>query len=174
MNEKYYAGIGSRMTPEDVLKEMKEYGRIMADGGYILRSGGADGADTAFEEGCDLVNGKKEIYIPWKNFNKNKSELFNVCEEALKLAESIHPAWDQCTYGAKKLHARNCYQILGKTLDKPVECVICWTDSGMVKGGTRTAVVLAQKYHVPVFNLFNEKDRESFHACMKLLKLISS
>jgi len=33
--------------------------------GYTLRSGGANGADTAFEEGCC----RKELYLPWPGFN---------------------------------------------------------------------------------------------------------
>jgi predicted Rossmann fold nucleotide-binding protein DprA/Smf involved in DNA uptake len=57
----YYAGIGSRQTPEDVLKIMKTIGSFMVHKDYILRSGAADGADTAFEQGCDAENGKKKF-----------------------------------------------------------------------------------------------------------------
>ena len=57
----YYAGVGSRETPLDVLKTMWKIGNYLATKGYTLRSGGAKGADTAFENGCDSVIGSKEI-----------------------------------------------------------------------------------------------------------------
>lgn len=43
--EKYYAGIGSRSTPKDILKLFESLGRYLATCNFILRSGGADGAD---------------------------------------------------------------------------------------------------------------------------------
>jgi predicted Rossmann fold nucleotide-binding protein DprA/Smf involved in DNA uptake len=58
----FYAGIGARETPDDVLHLMYLLGRKLATDGYVLRSGHADGADLAFEKGCDSVNGRKEIF----------------------------------------------------------------------------------------------------------------
>jgi predicted Rossmann fold nucleotide-binding protein DprA/Smf involved in DNA uptake len=43
-----YAGIGSRETPKEVLKSMTNYAKELSATGWVLRSGGADGADTAF------------------------------------------------------------------------------------------------------------------------------
>lgn len=148
-----YAGIGSRKTPKSILKRMKRIGKRYALDGYILRSGAADGADTAFEEGCDSVNGKKEIYLPWENFNGHSSELYGVCQEALEMAESYHPAWHRCTEAAKKFHARNCYQVLGLCLDDPVDVVICWTKDAELVGGTAQALRIAQDYGIKIINL---------------------
>ena len=44
---KIYTGIGSRETPEEVLKDMKKLGYILAENGWSLRSGHAPGADQA-------------------------------------------------------------------------------------------------------------------------------
>jgi predicted Rossmann fold nucleotide-binding protein DprA/Smf involved in DNA uptake len=63
MEEIYFGGIGSRETPENVLKIMTQLGYSLAKKDFILRSGGANGADLAFENGCDKANGKKEIII---------------------------------------------------------------------------------------------------------------
>ena len=54
VNEKrhYYAGIGSRNTPKEVLDVFESIGKYLALQGFVLRSGGADGADRAFERGC--------------------------------------------------------------------------------------------------------------------------
>ena len=56
----YYAGIGSRSTPSSILSIMTILGKTLAQNGYILRSGGAEGADKAFEIGCNEVSGMKE------------------------------------------------------------------------------------------------------------------
>ncbi len=50
-SNKYYSGIGSRETPDDIIDVMKQLGKKLADQGWILRTGGAKGADQAFELG---------------------------------------------------------------------------------------------------------------------------
>jgi hypothetical protein len=148
-----YAGIGSRSTPPDILETMTKIGKSLAERGWTLRSGGADGADLAFEKGCDEANGTKEIFLPWKKFNKSTSPLFDVSDEAKQLASTLHPAWDNCNDAARRLHGRNCYQILGKNLDDPVCMVVCWTMGGGITGGTATAIKLGKKHNARIFNL---------------------
>ena len=59
-----YAGIGSRVTPLPFIRCFRTIGEELSYSGYILRSGGADGADKAFEQGCDDAGGKKKyIYL---------------------------------------------------------------------------------------------------------------
>ena len=64
-----YAGIGSRETPPNVQKDMQELARILAENGWHLRTGGADGADTAFAQGASRSEtpqkGGTTIYLPW-------------------------------------------------------------------------------------------------------------
>ena len=146
----FYAGIGSRQTPLDILHQMDHIAYELAGRGYTLRSGGADGADKAFERGSC---GKCEIYLPWRGFNGNHSKLFTPTPAAMKLASQIHPAWGRCSEGARKLHARNCHQILGLDLQTPVEFVVCWHNG---TGGTLQAVRLAELHSIRVINLRNE------------------
>jgi predicted Rossmann fold nucleotide-binding protein DprA/Smf involved in DNA uptake len=47
----YYAGIGARSTPPQILSVMTRLASKLEGMGYTLRSGGAAGADTAFERG---------------------------------------------------------------------------------------------------------------------------
>lgn len=151
---KFYTGVGSRESPKFACKAMTSIACFLEQEGYILRSGGADGADLAFENGVTLST-NKHIYLPKKGFNKNPSKLYNVADDAraLALAESIHPAWDRCTPYARLLHARNCYQVLGQNLDNPSDFLVCWTENAEKRGGTRTAIVLAEKNGVPILNL---------------------
>jgi hypothetical protein len=51
---KYYTGVGSRETPQVIIETIKKISYRMGQKGYILRSGGADGADLAFELGYTL------------------------------------------------------------------------------------------------------------------------
>jgi len=148
-----YTGIGSRKTPKDILSLMVRFGSAMAREDVILRSGGADGADAAFEAGCDAENGQKQIFVPWRGFNNSSSKLYATMAEAYEIASRIHPAWDRCSQAAQKLHARNCHQVLGPNLDDPSGFVVCWTPDGKVVGGTATAINLAKQRGIKVLNM---------------------
>jgi hypothetical protein len=139
---KYYAGIGSREAPSDILLIMTEIAKLLEQKGYILRSGHAQGSDMAFEDGVQLAK-NKEIF----------SRHVATCDEARAIAASIHPAWHNCSDYAKGCHGRNIYQVLGRDLKTPVSFVICWTPEGKEIGGTRTAIVLAKRHKIPVYNL---------------------
>jgi len=147
---KYYTGVGSRSTPEYIIQVMENTAVKLANEGWILRSGGAIGADKAFENGAVLVNGKMEIYLA-KHAN----------EEAIKLASSIHPAWNRCSDYVKKLHARNCFQVLGYDLKTPSSFLLCWTQDGKDVGGTRTAIVLARRNNIQILNLAIKSDLDT-------------
>ncbi len=152
---KIYAGIGSRSTLDPILRVMVSLGGTLAEAGLTLRSGGSTGADAAFEAGCDFKNGKKEIYLPWRGFNEHPSLLYSPCRAAFLLARFLHPAWNACSPAAKRLHARNCHQILGKSVLSPVDFVLYWAPErdGMVQGGTAMAITLARRLGIPCFNL---------------------
>jgi hypothetical protein len=127
---------------------------------YILRSGGAEGADTAFERGVDIVVSAgligKEIYVPWKGFrNNHKDDITEIRITAFVIAQGIHPNWKGLSDGAKKLHARDIHQVLGRDLKTPSKFLICWTMNGEDIGGTRTAIKCARNNKIPVYNLGN-------------------
>lgn len=153
-----YTGIGSRETPVKVMEQMSDLARNLEGLGYTLRSGGAPGADTAFEIG---VRRKKEIYLPWRYFNRNQSPLFEVGEEARAIASRFHPAWASLKPSVRNLMGRNAYQVLGKDLQSPSEFVVCWTPDGCESskdrtartGGTGLAIALASSLSIPIFNL---------------------
>ena len=139
-----YAGIGSRATPQAELEAMTEAAKMLSEKGYTLRSGGAKGADTAFEKGTN----KKEIFKVGNN----------PLTTELKIAEEIHPRWGalKSTY-VKKLMARNTNQVFGKNLDAPVDFVLFYaeeTDNPLrPKGGTGQAVEMARRKGIPTINM---------------------
>jgi len=151
---KYYAGIGSRSTPKEILDMMTKIAEGLSRN-YILRSGGADGADSAFEKGA---GDKKISYIPWPGFNGSKAEYIAVTSAAMRMAGEFHPGWMYLSYPVKKLHARNCYQVLGEDLNTPAHFVVCWTPGGEEVGGTAQAIRIAKANGIKIFNLANEED----------------
>lgn len=158
-----YAGIGSRQTPPAVLDYMRRVAFRLAKRGYVLRSGAADGADAAFEEGCKQAGGRMEIWLPWRGFNGHADTGLYPSERHAQMAATVHPAWDRLSRGPRALHSRNAGQVLGADLATPVSFVLCWTPDGCeseksrtrTTGGTGTAIVLAAQNSIPVFNLAN-------------------
>jgi len=161
----HYTGIGSRDIPDKIKTMMSDIARCLERKGYILRSGGADGSDLAFENGV-TNDDRKEIYLPWKGFNSNTSKLHEVSFEAIELSSQHHLAFPFLKPPVKKLMGRNTYQVLGKDLNKISEFVICYTKDGCKSsstrskdtGGTGLAISLADSLGVPIYNLADKED----------------
>jgi hypothetical protein len=167
---KAYTGVGSRSTPAEILKVMVQLGDALAQQGFILRSGAAPGADTAFEAGArtSLFQQKgvsrPEIYLPWEGFEGRPSGQVARTEpqdEAYEIAAEFHPSWKYLKQGAKKLHARNVHQVLGFNVNDPIlsSFLICWTPDGKGGGGTGQALRIADAYGVEeIYDLCNQED----------------
>lgn len=152
INIKSYAGIGSRNLPENVEKVFISLGKFFGSKGIALRSGGASGADQAFERGCDMSDGRKEIYLPWYRFEDSNSKLIVSNPKAFEIGEKYHPYWHNLKQGARKLQARNSHQVLGLDLETPCDFIMCYTKNGKGSGGTGQALRIAKDYNIPVFD----------------------
>ena len=143
---KFYTGVGSRKTPIEIMAAMSAIAVKLGSLCWTLRSGGAAGADSAFQSGAELSH----IYLAG-----------HATAEAMEISARFHPAWHRCSDYAKNLHARNAFQILGRNLKTPSRFLICWTPDGCIThatrtietGGTGTAISIADHYGVEVFNL---------------------
>lgn len=158
----FYTGIGSRETPEHILELMTRIATILSEMGYTLRSGGANGADLAFEEGAT----SKEIYLPWPKFNNSSSDLvYGDNYLSNYIAKDLHPTWHKLTQGPRKLMSRNVNQVIGTDFNSPSEFILCWTPDACEEhttrtrktGGTGLAISLASNLGIPVYNLNNKK-----------------
>lgn len=147
-----YAGIGSRETPRSLSPRMRGIARKLESLGWLLHSGGADGADDFFESGVQCSDNAR-IFLPWQGFNGRRSRWHEVCERAHEIARRFHPAYERLSPAGRLLMGRNSYQVLGPKLDRPVACVVCWTRDGRASGGTGQALRIAAAYRIPVFNL---------------------
>lgn len=175
--DKFYTGIGARVTPNDVLTVMTKLATLLDNKNYILRSGGADGADTAFE----LGSRHSEIYVPWKTFNNRTNGICIDNPEATLIAKKYSPHWGYMKDPVKKLMIRNVYQVLGGTLDKPSEFVLCWTKDGCEHyqdrtgktGGTGLAIEIASRYNIPVINMSHATWRSKLDRVLDNIELYS-
>lgn len=163
-----YAGIGSRDCPKDILDIIAKTGYWLAKKDFILRSGGAEGCDKAFEYGCDKAGGQKEIYLPWKGFNNSNSSLVVKDKKAFDIARKYHPNFDSLRDGAKKLQARNSHQVLGLSLDSKADFIICYTKNGAGSGGTGQALRIAKEYNIPIFDFGKFKTIDEARTGFKL------
>lgn len=151
---KYYTGVGSRDTPENILNLMKLMAIFLRSLGFILRSGGAKGADSAFESGA---GNQKEIY-----YAKDATQ------ESMNLAARYHPVFNKLSEYVQKLHGRNAFQVLGRDLKTPSNFLVCWTKDGCLThktrssntGGTGTAISIASENDIMVYNLANGIHRD--------------
>ena len=173
--------IGSRQLEqkEEYFKDIKLCHDVcmrLAQLGVTFTSGlcelGMDGiAQKAYSQAVDLglaSESQFEVYVA-DQYNIRKSTLprkhlaiirnKDLIVETERIASEVHPAWDKCNELARGMHSRNCHQILGYDLQSPVDAVVCWTPDGNVVGGTATAIRIALKYNIPVFNL-GVKDKD--------------
>lgn len=174
--------IGSRQLEqkEEYFKDIKLCHNVcmrLAKLGVTFTSGlcelGMDGiAQKAYSQAVDLglaSESQFEVYVA-DQYDIRRSTLprkhlaiirnKDLIAETERIASEVHPAWDKCNEWARGMHSRNCHQILGYDLQSPVDAVICWTPNGNIQGGTATAIRIALKYNIPVFNL-GVKDKDS-------------
>lgn len=158
----YYTGIGSRQTPEiwrDVFANIGTF--LYQEYGLILRSGGADGADTFFEK----ARGPKHIYLPSYYFNSRTVDNIQYFKPSDLIRDRNEPIIKQCCPhwdnikrpNVRNLLLRNICQIVGHDIERLhfSEFVLCWTPNGDFVGGTRYAMACADLYNIPIFNFGN-------------------
>ena len=151
---KFYTGVGSRKTPPAVQRMMTSIAKKLHEDGYRLRSGGAVGADLAFEAGTPdamiFTPGMFDVLMP------------GTFEKCWAYVERLHPNPRALkSEYVCRLMARNVFQVLGLSLDMPSDFLICWTPDGCTShaersfatGGTGMAISVADEAGIEVFNL---------------------
>ena len=170
------AGVGSRRTPPDILDAMADIAQTLGDAGIALSTGGADGADKAFETGALRTDAPITVHTPWPGYNgyrpgRDPETDIDVVHPNFTdttrghayadLAREHHPYWKRCGRGARALFVRNV-SILAGALDDdggtlPVRAVIAYTPNGLPvgreAGGTGHTLRTAASLDIPFVNL---------------------
>jgi hypothetical protein len=155
-----YAGIGSRETPSEVQNVMRALASKMERDNWLLRSGGARGADDAFEAGVSNP-AHRAIFLPGRGFNGRvagpggyyDSTRLPGWQQALETVNRYHPAPGRLSEFARNLMARNAMQVMGPNLDRPADRIVAWTPGGAVIGGTGQALRMASDLGIEIRNL---------------------
>ena len=171
-----YAGVGSRRTPPEILDAMSDIAQTLGDAGTALSTGGADGADKAFETGALRTDAPITVHTPWPGYNgyrpgrdpETDIDIVHPKPAATiegrsyaELAREHHPYWNRCSRGARALFVRNV-SILAGALDDdggilPVRAVIAYTPNGLPvgreAGGTGHTLRTAASLEIPCINL---------------------
>lgn len=164
----FFTGVGSRVTPRGIRRLMMRFSRLQA---MSCRSGGAQGADEAFESNWDA-----HIYLPHMRW-RGKEGLWRYSDDAIDFADNllnrVFPFEIHSQY-TRELFRRNVWQVLG-VCEKATDAVrsqfvLCWTPDGAlsmsdytlgVTGGTGIAINVADLFDVPVLNLRHRSHRNA-------------
>ncbi|MCK9429366.1 MAG: hypothetical protein M0R17_05140 [Candidatus Omnitrophica bacterium] len=175
---------------------MTEIGMYFGRNNITLRSGGASGADMAFELGCATIKGPKQIFFPWRKFNGRDSyECNNMCLSdkllniksatayAIKVwsLRNMPVSWNSLKDTTKLMMIRNSFQIMGPLMNSPTDLVICYTPDGQASGGTGQAIAMADfitkskktDIIIPIINLQQEKHLSVIKEVLKGLDIQS-
>ncbi len=166
-------GVGSRSTPEPIQKDMIKIGQWVRECNHIIRSGHAEGADWAFEQGAQE---SCIAYLPWSTFNhhlKSNAKKVTVVWSAdlEKMTAKYHPSHGNLGYSVRKLMNRNACQVLGIDLKSPADAVICWTKDGLDYGGTSQAIRIARGHSIPIINM-GSKEFSTYDSVIESLMYI--
>ena len=159
---KYYAGIGSRETPRDILEVMTKVATILNREGWILRTGDAKGADAAFRTGAS----NKQVYTI-KSLSQISKEMCDICYNDLI---TLHPNVNAVMRKpwAKEYLMRDFLQVRGyHPNDTLSSFIICWTKDAGLNGGTAQAMRLAHKLGIDIYNL---ADKSTLQLILKFIQ----
>ena len=154
---KPYACTANADCPPEILEKFDRIAKKLEELGYTVRVGGMDGVEDRIEK---LVN-KKEVHLPWKEFNNKQSKFTYNSERAFSIAKMFHPMFDTMKKGIQAFLAKNARLILGDKVNSPALFLVCWTEDGVesVKektnrtGFTGHPIAIASALGIPVFNL---------------------
>ncbi len=151
--------IGSRETPPEACAALSTIACAVANAGFEVRSGHAQGADEAAEQGASMAPRTSAppaaIFLPWSGFEaqrpvRGREIVVKASHLGDQLVRDHHPGADRLSPAAFSLHRRNGYQVLGEGLNNPSVAVVCWAATS---GGTDQALRIAQAYKIPIYNL---------------------
>ena len=157
-----YAGIGATNAPAEARELMRALATELAGQDFLLRSGGAQGSEEAFEAGAVAAQGQRRVYLPadglptgpWRGTQPDAAEsTFPIPERAYEFAAARHDNWEGLAENTRRQYARNAVEILGDDLATPTDFVVCWTRDGNDTGVTAQALEIAREHNIPVINL---------------------
>jgi hypothetical protein len=156
---KPYVISGNKETPPNIIEQMFKIAKELETFSYTLRISSMDGPDKIIEP---RIN-DKELYLPWKDFDKKTSKLTFNTPESLKIAAMFNPSFSGLNFTVQAFLAKNARIVLGQNLKSPAMFVMCWSQDGVEDGKNKTSstgnighiIAIASSMKIPVFNFGN-------------------
>lgn len=160
---KPYTVTANKEIPDNVLENIKKIIKELEIKGYILRTGGMDGPEDAFEKSTS----KKEIYLPWRGFAEKESKFTYAHPAAKILAARYQSGFDGLKNFVQAFLIKNVRIVLGTETKSPSLFMIVWTEDGAESlseksvrtGNSGHAIAIASDLGIPIFN-FGKPDAE--------------
>lgn len=172
--------IGSRNVPLEKWTLLMHITYHLFIHGHVIRTGGASGCDEAaflgvkaafLREPKDVNLNNLEVYVPSITFHSESvpTSPFYKCFHTLtsyerEMALGMLVKTGVCTYldklkeYVKTLFARNTKQVIANGIASDFVIYYAPEIDGVVKGGTRIAVMFARYYKIPTYNIALDDD----------------
>jgi hypothetical protein len=156
-----YAILLNKGVPDNELDYIKSLiPKLSKD--YILRTSGLEPNELFYN-----LADKKELYLPWRDFNNLQSKFTWTDDKALEICSIFSPTFKDIKDSVKKIIATSVRVILGNTLKSRVTFFITYSEDGCesVKnksfktGNVGLPIALASTIKIPVFNLGNPESK---------------
>lgn len=143
--------------PESITPVLEAMVNKLNELGYTARLGGNLNLEELIEQKME----RKEVHLPWRDFNKKESKLTFNTKPSFILAKQFSPVYDRLPDAVKAMLARNVRLILGYNLKSPLLFLITWSRDGVESAKHRTAqtgnvghvIAMADMLRVPIFNI---------------------
>ena len=161
---KAIACIGSRGLKVSEVLACESIGRAIAERGWELHTGNAQGADQAFARGANQVNPELvHLHLPWFKYERQVIVPGNVVRTVEDLnnddlnvyadfARRNHPAWSHLSQGVRKLMVRNGMIVMPR-IDEPVNVTIAWPSDKTGGGGTGQGMRMSHEKKITLIDL---------------------
>lgn len=179
-----FTGVGSRKITFDGKDDLGSAVQVLSRRFALMAcTGDAEGADRVVWD--NALEGHRIRFGPVGRGSYSlhtqvvppDSEAYNL---AVSIVSKLHPAWRWLKQEYRELHIRNVFEVMGVSISRPSEFLLCWTPDGAEEkttkktGGTATAINVANHFGIPVFNLQNEDciERLSEYLDVNLMEVV--
>lgn len=152
---------------EATLGSFLKVAKVLASRGYTFRYNGS--SEDKLQNSILALDGMvSEIYLPWKNINKNISSptLAYPTETAYRMAAALHKSFAKLPASVRAILASDIHSMLGKECNSPVDLLLAHSPCGSEKfvkeqdfkklGYLSFYLSITKATAVPVFNLQKE------------------
>lgn len=154
----YYTAVALEGFPDALSPDMRRTASILAQKGFILRTGFDDAAWRPFMEGAKPFN--RYVYVSTKDVTQSN---LSIAKEIIIYTKD-ELAWMCMDQQKQSRNARNVALLLGDGISGQSKFLLCWTPNGAESaihctglngktGHVGLLIITARKFGIPVINL---------------------